>query len=84
MRRGAPDRRRPAGAVGLAAGGDRRPGLGADRDDRRAEHARRDAGSVPAPSAGVMPNTELRVVDPGSGRDLAEGQPGELVARAPR
>ena len=44
----------------------------------------RDAGSVPGTVGRVMPNTELRVVDPGSGRDLAAGQPGELVARGPQ
>ena len=31
-----------------------------------------------------MPNTELRVVDPGTGRDLGAGQPGELLARGPQ
>ena len=44
----------------------------------------RDAGSVPGTVGRVMPNTELRVVDPGSGRDLAAGQPGELLARGPQ
>ena len=44
----------------------------------------RDAGSVPGTVGRVMPNTELRVVDPGSGRDLGPGQPGELLARGPQ
>ena len=44
----------------------------------------RDAGSVPGTVGRVMPNTELRVVDPGTGRDLAAGQPGELLARGPQ
>jgi len=44
----------------------------------------RDAGSVPGTVGRVMPNTELRVVDPASGRDLGAGQPGELVARGPQ
>jgi acyl-CoA synthetase (AMP-forming)/AMP-acid ligase II len=44
----------------------------------------RDAGSVPGTVGRVMPNTELRVVDPASGRDLGVGQPGELVARGPQ
>ena len=44
----------------------------------------RDAGSVPGTVGRVMPNTELRVVDPGTGRDLGAGQPGELLARGPQ
>jgi acyl-CoA synthetase (AMP-forming)/AMP-acid ligase II len=44
----------------------------------------RDAGSVPGTVGRVMPNTELRVVDPGTGRDLAAGEPGELLARGPQ
>ena len=43
----------------------------------------RDAGSVPGTVGRVMPNTELRVVDPATGRDLRRG-PGELLARGPR
>ena len=44
----------------------------------------RDAGSVPGTVGRVMPNTELRVVDPGTGRDLPAGRPGELLARGPQ
>ena len=31
-----------------------------------------------------MPNTELRVVDPETGRDLGPGRPGELLVRGPQ
>ncbi|HEY7607240.1 MAG TPA: AMP-binding protein, partial [Actinomycetes bacterium] len=44
----------------------------------------RDGGSVPGTVGRVMPNTELRVVDPGSGRDLGPGEPGELLGRGPQ
>ena len=44
----------------------------------------RAAGSVPGTVGRVMPNTELRVVDPETGRDLGAGQPGELLARGPQ
>jgi acyl-CoA synthetase (AMP-forming)/AMP-acid ligase II len=44
----------------------------------------RTAGSVPGTVGRVMPNTELRVADPGSGRDLGPGEPGELLARGPQ
>jgi acyl-CoA synthetase (AMP-forming)/AMP-acid ligase II len=44
----------------------------------------RDAGSVPGTVGRVMPNTELRVVDPETGRDLGAGQPGELLVRGPQ
>jgi acyl-CoA synthetase (AMP-forming)/AMP-acid ligase II len=44
----------------------------------------RVAGSVPGTVGRVMPNTELRVVDPESGRDLGAGAPGELLARGPQ
>jgi acyl-CoA synthetase (AMP-forming)/AMP-acid ligase II len=44
----------------------------------------RDAGSVPGTVGRVMPNTELRVVDPDTGRDLPAGRPGELLARGPQ
>jgi acyl-CoA synthetase (AMP-forming)/AMP-acid ligase II len=44
----------------------------------------RDAGSVPGTVGRVMPNTELRVVDPETGRDLDAGEPGELLARGPQ
>jgi acyl-CoA synthetase (AMP-forming)/AMP-acid ligase II len=44
----------------------------------------RDAGGVPGTVGRVMPNTELRVVDPATGRDLGAGRPGELLARGPQ
>ena len=44
----------------------------------------REAGSVPGTVGRVMPNTELRVVDPASGRDLGPGEPGELLGRGPQ
>jgi acyl-CoA synthetase (AMP-forming)/AMP-acid ligase II len=44
----------------------------------------RATGSVPGTVGRVMPNTELRVVDVATGRDLGAGQPGELLARGPQ
>jgi acyl-CoA synthetase (AMP-forming)/AMP-acid ligase II len=44
----------------------------------------RDAGTVPGSVGRVMPNTELRVVDPVTGRDLGAGEPGELWTRGPQ
>jgi acyl-CoA synthetase (AMP-forming)/AMP-acid ligase II len=44
----------------------------------------RRAGTVPGSIGRVMPNTELRVVDPRTGRDLGAGEPGELWARGPQ
>jgi acyl-CoA synthetase (AMP-forming)/AMP-acid ligase II len=44
----------------------------------------RDLGSVPGTVGRVMPNTELRVVDPASGRDLPAGEAGELLVRGPQ
>jgi acyl-CoA synthetase (AMP-forming)/AMP-acid ligase II len=44
----------------------------------------RATGSVPGTVGRVMPNTELRVVDPATGRDLGPGRPGELLARGPQ
>jgi acyl-CoA synthetase (AMP-forming)/AMP-acid ligase II len=44
----------------------------------------RAAGSVPGTVGRVMPNTELRVVDPATGRDLGPGRQGELLARGPQ
>jgi acyl-CoA synthetase (AMP-forming)/AMP-acid ligase II len=44
----------------------------------------RDFGSVPGTVGRVVPSTELRVVDPDSGRDLGPGEPGELLARGPQ
>ncbi|MFL6190281.1 MAG: AMP-binding protein, partial [Actinomycetes bacterium] len=60
------------------------PGLRADRDDRWVSMPDRAAGSVPGTVGRVMPNTELRVVDPASGRDLGPGVRGELWARGPQ
>src|SRR4051812_33057404 len=40
---------------------------------------------VPKGSVGfAIPNTECRLVDPGTGEDAAEGQPGELWIRGPQ
>jgi acyl-CoA synthetase (AMP-forming)/AMP-acid ligase II len=44
----------------------------------------RAAGSVPGTVGRIMPSTELRVVDPETGRDLGPGQPGELLVRGPQ
>jgi acyl-CoA synthetase (AMP-forming)/AMP-acid ligase II len=44
----------------------------------------RDLGSAPGTAGRVMPSTELRVVDPDSGRDLGPGEPGELLGRGPQ
>jgi acyl-CoA synthetase (AMP-forming)/AMP-acid ligase II len=44
----------------------------------------RTTGSVPGTVGRVIPNTELRVVDPVTGRDLGPGQPGELLGRGPQ
>jgi len=44
----------------------------------------RAGGSVPCTVGRVMPNTELRVVDPATGRDLGPGRQGELLARGPQ
>ena len=39
---------------------------------------------MPGSVGRVMPNTELRVVDPATGRDLGAGEWGELWARGPQ
>jgi acyl-CoA synthetase (AMP-forming)/AMP-acid ligase II len=44
----------------------------------------RDAGTVPGSVGRVLPNTELRVVDPATGHDLGAGERGELWARGPQ
>jgi acyl-CoA synthetase (AMP-forming)/AMP-acid ligase II len=44
----------------------------------------RAAGGVPGTVGRVLPNTELRVVDPATGRDLGPGEPGELLGRGPQ
>jgi acyl-CoA synthetase (AMP-forming)/AMP-acid ligase II len=42
-------------------------------------------GDVPKGSVGfAIPNTECRLVDPGTGEDAAPGQPGELWIRGPQ
>jgi acyl-CoA synthetase (AMP-forming)/AMP-acid ligase II len=51
--------------------------IGVTMPDRR-------AGTVPGSVGRVVPNTELRVVDPRTGRDLGPGEPGELWARGPQ
>jgi acyl-CoA synthetase (AMP-forming)/AMP-acid ligase II len=44
----------------------------------------RATGSVPGTVGRALPSTELRVVDPASGRDLGPGEPGELWGRGPQ
>jgi acyl-CoA synthetase (AMP-forming)/AMP-acid ligase II len=44
----------------------------------------RATGSVPGTVGRVLPSTELRVVDPVTGRDLGPGEPGELLGRGPQ
>jgi acyl-CoA synthetase (AMP-forming)/AMP-acid ligase II len=44
----------------------------------------RTGGGMAGTVGRVMPNTELRVVDPATGRDLGPGEPGELLARGPQ
>jgi acyl-CoA synthetase (AMP-forming)/AMP-acid ligase II len=44
----------------------------------------RDFGTEPGSVGRVMPNTELRVVEPWTGRDLAAGERGELWVRGPQ
>jgi acyl-CoA synthetase (AMP-forming)/AMP-acid ligase II len=51
--------------------------IGATMPDRR-------TGTVPGSVGRLMPNTELRVVDPLTGRDLGDGQAGELWVRGPQ
>jgi acyl-CoA synthetase (AMP-forming)/AMP-acid ligase II len=41
-------------------------------------------GMVPGSVGRLGPGTELRLVDPGTGRDAAPGEPGELWARGPQ
>jgi acyl-CoA synthetase (AMP-forming)/AMP-acid ligase II len=43
----------------------------------------REFGTVPGSVGRVMPNTELRVVDTRTGRDLGAGERGELWVRGP-
>jgi acyl-CoA synthetase (AMP-forming)/AMP-acid ligase II len=44
----------------------------------------RGFGTVPGSVGRVMPSTELRVVDPDTGRDLGTGERGELLVRGPQ
>jgi acyl-CoA synthetase (AMP-forming)/AMP-acid ligase II len=44
----------------------------------------RGFGTVPGSVGRVMPNTELRVVDPDTGRDLGAGERGALLVRGPQ
>ena len=44
----------------------------------------RRSGTAPGSVGRVMPNTELRVVDPETGDDLGAGEPGELWVRGPQ
>jgi acyl-CoA synthetase (AMP-forming)/AMP-acid ligase II len=44
----------------------------------------RATGSVPGSVGRVLPGTELRVVDPETGRDLGPGEDGELLVRGPQ
>ena len=44
----------------------------------------RERGTVPGSVGRVMPNTELRVVDPRRGADLGAGDDGELWVRGPQ
>ena len=44
----------------------------------------RQAGSRPGAVGPLLPNTELRVVDPATGRELGPGIDGELQARGPQ
>ena len=42
------------------------------------------AGMLPGSVGRLAPGTELRVVDPGTGRDARPGEPGELWVRGPQ
>jgi acyl-CoA synthetase (AMP-forming)/AMP-acid ligase II len=42
------------------------------------------AGTMPGSIGPLIPNTECRIVDVGSGEDVAEGEPGELLIRGPQ
>jgi acyl-CoA synthetase (AMP-forming)/AMP-acid ligase II len=44
----------------------------------------RALGTVPGSAGRLMPNTELRVIDPETGLDVAEGADGELLIRGPQ
>jgi acyl-CoA synthetase (AMP-forming)/AMP-acid ligase II len=44
----------------------------------------RELGTAPGSVGRVMPNTELRVVEPQGGRDLEAGERGELLVRGPQ
>jgi acyl-CoA synthetase (AMP-forming)/AMP-acid ligase II len=42
------------------------------------------AGTMPGSIGPLIPNTECRIVDVGTGEDVAEGEPGELLIRGPQ
>ena len=44
----------------------------------------RRTGTPPGTAGRLAPSTELRVADPATGRDQAEGAPGELLVRGPQ
>jgi acyl-CoA synthetase (AMP-forming)/AMP-acid ligase II len=68
--------RLPGAAVGQGWGMTE-TAIGVTMPDRR-------TGTAPGSVGRVVPNTELRVVDPRSGRDLGAGEPGELWVRGPQ
>jgi acyl-CoA synthetase (AMP-forming)/AMP-acid ligase II len=68
--------RLPGAAVGQGWGMTE-TAIGATMPDRR-------SGTAPGSVGRVMPNTELRVVDPATGRDLGTGETGELWVRGPQ
>ncbi len=47
-------------------------------------HMSRELGSPPGSSGELVPNTEARVVDPETGRDVAPGAEGEIWVRGPQ
>jgi acyl-CoA synthetase (AMP-forming)/AMP-acid ligase II len=69
-------RRLPQAAIGQGYGLTE-TAVGITMPDRR-------SGTVPGSVGRVMPSTELRVVDPATGRDLGAGGRGELWVRGPQ
>jgi acyl-CoA synthetase (AMP-forming)/AMP-acid ligase II len=69
-------RRLPHAAIGQGYGLTE-TAVGITMPDRR-------SGTVPGSVGRVMPSTELRVVDPATGRDLGAGGRGELWVRGPQ
>jgi acyl-CoA synthetase (AMP-forming)/AMP-acid ligase II len=68
--------RLPGAAVGQGWGLTETAAVGTLPDHRR--------GTAPGSVGRIPPNGELRVVEPGSGRDLGAGQDGELWVRGPQ